>query len=85
MKDIINDSLRGKIFRDYKTYLQEVLQSKGEQHIWYKLIEEKGPDHNKRFVMEVGSNDNVLGVGEGKSKKDAEQLAAKAALKKIKA
>ena len=48
----------------------------------YKLIEEKGPDHNKRFVMEVGINDTVLGVGEGKSKKDAEQVAAKCALDK---
>ena len=81
MEEIIEDSLEGRIFRDYKTYLQEILQSKGEQHIWYKLIEEKGPDHNKRFVMEVGINDEVLGVGEGKSKKDAEQVAAKSALK----
>ena len=81
MDEIIEDSIEGKIFRDYKTYLQEVLQSRGEQHIWYKLIEEKGPDHNKRFVMEVGINDKVLGVGEGKSKKDAEQVAAKSALK----
>ena len=81
MEEIIRDSIKGKIFRDYKTYLQEVLQSRGEQNIWYKLIEEKGPDHNKRFVMEVGINDEVLGVGEGKSKKDAEQVAAKAAIK----
>ena len=81
MDEIIEDSIKGKIFRDYKTYLQEVLQSRGEQNIWYKLIEEKGPDHNKRFVMKVGINDEVLGVGEGKSKKDAEQVAAKAALK----
>lgn len=84
MEKIINDSIKGKIFRDYKTYLQEVLQSKGEQHIWYKLVEEKGPDHNKRFVMQVGINDEVLGVGEGKSKKDAEQVAAKSALKLLK-
>ena len=81
MEQIIENSIKGKIFRDYKTYLQEILQSKGEQNIWYKLIEEKGPDHNKRFVMEVGVNDEVLGVGEGKSKKDAEQVAAKNALK----
>lgn len=80
MEEIIEDSLEGRIFRDYKTCLQEVLQSKGEQHIWYNLIEEKGPDHNKRFIMEVGMNDEVLGVGEGKSKKDAEQIAAKHAL-----
>ena len=82
MEKIINDSIKGKIFRDYKTCLQEVLQSNGENNIWYKLIEEKGPDHNKRFVMEVGINDSVLGVGEGKSKKDAEQVAAKCALDK---
>lgn len=81
MEEIIENSIEGKIFRDYKTYLQEVLQGKGEQNIWYKLIEEKGPDHNKRFVMEVGINNKVLGVGEGKSKKDAEQVAAKSALK----
>ena len=82
MEKIINDSIKGKIFRDYKTCLQEVLQSNVENNIWYKLIEEKGPDHNKRFVMEVGINDTVLGVGEGKSKKDAEQVAAKCALDK---
>ena len=82
MEKIINDSIKGKIFRDYKTCLQEGLQSNGENNIWYKLIEEKGPDHNKRFVMEVGINDTVLGVGEGKSKKDAEQVAAKCALDK---
>ena len=82
MEKIINDSIKGKIFRDYKTCLQEVLQRNGENNIWYKLIEEKGPDHNKRFVMEVGINDTVLGVGEGKSKKDAEQVAAKCALDK---
>lgn len=83
MEGIILDSREGNIFRDYKTHLQEVLQGKGESNIWYKLIEEKGPDHNKRFVMEVGLNEDVLGVGEGKSKKEAEQLAAKIALKTI--
>lgn len=82
MSQIINDSIKGKIFRDYKTCLQEVLQSNGENNIWYKLVDEKGPDHNKRFVMEVGINNTVLGVGEGKSKKDAEQVAAKCALDK---
>lgn len=82
MDKIINDSIKGKIFRDYKTCLQEVLQSNGENNIWYKLVDEKGPDHNKIFVMEVGINDTVLGRGEGKSKKDAEQVAAKCALDK---
>ncbi|MGL4913667.1 MAG: ribonuclease III [Romboutsia sp.] len=83
MESIILDSRKGKIFRDYKTHLQEVLQGQGENNIWYKLVEEKGPDHNKRFVMEVGVNETVLGTGEGKSKKEAEQLAARVALKDI--
>lgn len=83
MEDIIFNSRKGKIFRDYKTHLQEVLQSRGENNIWYKLMNEKGPDHNKRFVMQVGINEVVLGTGEGKSKKEAEQLAAKKALKEI--
>ncbi|MEG1141527.1 MAG: ribonuclease III [Clostridia bacterium] len=81
MENIICDSRKGRIFRDYKTHLQEVLQGKGESNIWYKLVDEKGPDHNKRFIMQVGTNENVLGTGEGKSKKEAEQLAAKVALK----
>lgn len=80
MDDIIVNSRKGKIFRDYKTHLQEVLQSQGETNIWYKLIDEKGPDHNKRFIMQVGMNETVLGIGEGKSKKEAEQLAAKIAI-----
>lgn len=83
MEEIIIDSRRGKIFRDYKTHLQEVLQGQGESNIWYKLLDEKGPDHNKIFIMQVGANEKVLGTGEGKSKKEAEQLAAKIALKKL--
>ena len=83
MEYIILDARRGKIFRDYKTHLQEILQGKGENNIWYNLVDEKGPDHNKRFVMEVGINEEVLGVGEGKSKKEAEQFAARVALDKI--
>lgn len=80
MKDIIVNARKGKIFRDYKTHLQEVLQSKGEVNIWYKLIHEKGPDHNKKFVMQVGIDNKILGFGEGKSKKEAEQVAARKAL-----
>lgn len=80
MDEIIGDSRKGKIFRDYKTHLQEVLQGRGENNIWYNLVDEKGPDHNKLFVMEVGINNKVLGSGQGKSKKEAEQVAAKKAL-----
>ncbi len=83
MEDIIEDSIKGKIFRDYKTHLQEILQSKTSEKIGYDVIEEIGPDHNKKFVIEVKLGENVLGRGEGKSKKEAEQKAAKQALKKV--
>jgi ribonuclease III len=83
MKEIIQDSIKGRIFRDYKTHLQEVIQSKGESNIVYNLVEEIGPDHNKRFVMQVKLDDEVLGRGEGKSKKEAEQSAAKQALRRM--
>ena len=83
MESIIQDSIKGRIFRDYKTHLQEVVQSKGESIISYNLAEEIGPDHNKRFVMEVSLDDKVLGRGEGKSKKEAEQSAAKQALRRM--
>ncbi|CEN79925.1 ribonuclease III [Paraclostridium sordellii] len=83
MEEIIEDSIKGRIFRDYKTHLQEVVQSQGESNIVYNLVEEIGPDHNKRFVMEVRLNDESLGKGEGKSKKEAEQSAAKQALRRM--
>ncbi len=83
MDEIIQDSIKGRIFRDYKTHLQEVIQSQGESNIIYDLVEEIGPDHNKRFVMQVKLNDEVLGTGEGKSKKEAEQSAAKQALRRM--
>ncbi len=47
----------------------------------YVLVDESGPDHNKRFVVEVHLNSNVIGTGVGGSKKSAEQAAAKEALK----
>ena len=69
--------------KDYKTQLQEKLQVNGEVKIEYKLVSEKGPDHAKTFEVEVYCNNDFLGAGEGKSKKDAEMIAAKEALKKI--
>ena len=83
MDEIIQDSIKGRIFRAYKTHLQEVIQSQGETNIIYDLVEEIGPDHNKKFVMQVKLNDEVLGTGEGKSKKEAEQSAAKQALRRM--
>ena len=71
---------RPKAFRDYKTVLQEIIQQNPEEHIEYVLVGESGPDHNKHFVMEVHLNHNVIGKGGGRSKKEAEQQAAREAL-----
>ena len=68
------------VFDDFKTLLQEIVQKNPEEKVEYVLIGEEGPDHNKRFVVEVCLNSQVIGRGKGKSKKEAEQLAAKEAL-----
>ena len=67
-------------FKDYKTILQEIIQQNPEEKLVYKLVGEKGPDHDKRFLVDVMLNSNVIGRGEGRSKKNAEQMAAKEAL-----
>jgi len=67
-------------FHDYKTALQEVIQQNPEEHVEYVLVGEDGPDHAKQFHMEVRLNSNVIGRGAGRSKKIAEQMAAKEAL-----
>ena len=67
-------------FKDYKTTLQEIIQRNPEESVTYILIDESGPDHDKRFTDEVHLNSNVIGTGTGKNKKQAEQMAAKQAL-----
>lgn len=66
--------------KDYKTILQEVTQRNPEEHVEYVLTGESGPAHDRRFTFEVRLNSNVIGRGKGKSKKTAEQMAAKEAL-----
>ena len=68
---------------DYKTALQERVQQKKNQVLSYALIGECGPDHDKRFEVEVSLNGTVVGVGSGSSKKRAEQMAARDALKTL--
>ncbi len=68
-------------FRDYKTALQEIVQQNPEERLEYEVKGESGPDHNKRFVVEVHLNSNVIGTGHGRSKKEAEQQAAREALR----
>ncbi len=67
-------------FKDYKTELQEIIQRNPEENLTYVLIGESGPDHNKSFTVEVHLNSNVIGTGVGRSKKTAEQAAARKAL-----
>jgi len=68
------------LFQDYKTALQELAQGKGLQLPEYNVIDEVGPDHDKRFVVEVKVG-NRSARGEGSSKKEAQQQAAKHALR----
>lgn len=67
-------------FVDYKTALQEIIQKNPDEHLSYAVVAESGPDHDKRFEVEVYLNSNTIGCGKGKSKKIAEQQAAKQAL-----
>ena len=68
-------------FRDYKTALQEIVQQNPDETLNYCLAGESGPDHDKRFEVEVHLNSNVIGRGIGRSKKQAEQEAARESLK----
>ena len=70
--------------RDYKTKLQELVQRTPNQVLTYRLIGEQGPDHDKVFSFAVLLNDTVVGTGEGRSKKEAEQMAACMALEALK-
>lgn len=79
--DLFAENIRlavmGKLYKDYKSELQERIQSvyKSEPII-YTIISEKGPDHDKSFTAQVEAMGRVLGTGMGKSKKEAEQKAA---------
>lgn len=69
---------------DFKSQLQELIQRDGSGSIEYQILQEKGPAHNREFVSRVTLNGVALGLGSGKSKKEAEQHAAEEALKKLK-
>ena len=69
--------------RDFKTALQELVQRESGQVLTYRLTGQAGPDHAKVFTVEVELNGEVVGAGQGHSKKEAEQMAAKAAIGKI--
>lgn len=83
---ILNDLLAGHrpSRTDYKTQLQEVMQRAGGAAPVYSILAESGPDHNKSFTACVALHDGASAQGVGKSKKEAEQMAAKAALALLK-
>ena len=68
---------------DYKTALQELVQRKPGRILSYHLIGESGPDHDKRFTVQVCLDDQPVGTGEGSSKKRAEQAAAHSAMQAL--
>lgn len=71
---------QGRMFKDYKTTLQEIVQKNRQETLEYRLAGTSGPDHDKTFSMELLLNSNVFAEGTGRSKKEAEQMAAKQAL-----
>lgn len=83
-KEIIFQEASAKDFSDFKTSLQEYTMEKLQVLPEYKVIEEKGPVHQRIFVTEVRVKEKVFGQGQGPSKKKSEQAAAKVALFKLK-
>jgi ribonuclease-3 len=79
----LNKILSQGIEPDYKSQLQELIQAKYQQTPTYQVIEAMGPDHDRRFTVEVKVGDTVLGSGSGKSKKSAEAEAARSALDQL--
>lgn len=75
-----SDAKTHALNRDYKTALQEIAQKNPGEIISYAVVSESGPDHNKTFEVSVYLNSNLLASGNGRSKKEAEQDAAKKAL-----
>lgn len=82
-KLILGKEEEKSVSRDYKTALQELVQRESGQKLTYSLVGESGPDHAKRFTVEVALNGAAAGVGEGHTKKEAEQNAAKAAIQAL--
>lgn len=74
----------GQQRHDFKTILQEMIQRRPGRHVLYELLAADGPDHAKTFTVRVSVNGTPLGAGQGRSKKEAEQAAAKEALGQLK-
>lgn len=77
---VLSDLENKQLFYDSKTLLQEYIQKRGGTTLHYEVVDEKGPDHEKEFVVEVSVNGEIMGSGVGRTKKAAEQRAAYEAL-----
>lgn len=82
-EDIVKAVAKGNLFTDYKTELQERLQKNPNVKVEYIVSKEEGPDHNKMFYMDLYVEGEKISTGMGKNKKEAEQMAAKKALKDL--
>ena len=83
LEGLINVDLKERCYEDFKSMLQEKIQRNYKQIPIYKLINTMGPDHDKRFYMQVFFRNIGMGKGDGRNKKEAEQKAAAKTLKKI--
>jgi len=83
LEDAIKVASKNVGNKDYKTVLQEKLQTNGNVNIKYSIVNETGPDHNKVFESIVECNGKILGKGIGKNKKASEMMAAKSALESL--
>lgn len=80
---ILNDLENKTLFFDSKTILQEIVQANSKEPITYHLVGEEGPDHDKSFHVSVMIGDKEYGVGVGRTKKGAEQVAAYQSILKL--
>lgn len=85
MEKVLSGAELGENHRcgDYKTELQELVQRRSNQHISYEMTAQSGPDHNKLFTFQVSINGVPAGEGSGRTKKEAEQMAACRALEEL--
>ncbi len=83
LKPLLEKADKNEIILDYKTSLQEILQENGEIDIKYEIVKYEGPPHRRKFYSRVVIDQLTMGKGEGYSKKEAEQLAAKDAMEKF--
>lgn len=80
IKKAIEQTAKEGTFEDNKTLLQQLVQQSSDEHLEYIIVGESGPDHDKRFEAQAMLNSNIIGRGVGKTKREAEQNAAREAL-----